>query len=255
MERPAWFRKLLGHSPATARLDEDQCVYAVGDIHGRADLLTELLDKIWADAGDKKNTLVFLGDYVDRGPSSKGVVELVSNLTRPGWEIVCLRGNHEESLLEFLRNPDIYQAWRAFGGGETLWSYGVKPPTFSDRKEVTRAQQEFAEKLPPSHFAFLSNLAFSHTIGGYHFVHAGVRPGLALERQVPEDQLWIREDFLLHEGTFEKIIVHGHSPSEAPVVRRNRIGVDTGAYATNCLTAAKLTGETYSFLSTGNPQP
>lgn len=249
-EYPEWLNRLRRRQPKPPRLSEDQCVYAVGDIHGRYDLLTVLLEKIWADAAGKTNSLVFLGDYVDRGPDSKQVVEYLSTLDRPAWEIVRLRGNHEQLLLEFLEVPEVYQAWRDFGGAETLWSYGVKPPNFSDSKEIARAHEEFVAKLPDSHRAFLNSLPFAHTIGGYHFVHAGIRPGVPLERQVPEDLLWIRDEFLFSNASFEKIIVHGHSPSYVPINRTNRIGVDTGAYATDCLTAVKLIGENCTFLST-----
>lgn len=253
-KRPIWLSRLLGEKRPPPRVPDGQCVYAVGDIHGRIDLLQKLLVRIWSDASVESNTLVFVGDYVDRGPASKEVVECLVNLRRPGWDVVKLRGNHEQFLLEYLSNPDAYQAWRSFGGAETLLSYGVRPPIFSDSKELLRAHAEFTANLPRSHLAFLTALSYAHTIGDYLFVHAGVRPGIALERQSPEDMLWIREDFLLSDERLEKVIVHGHSPSERPVLRANRIGIDTGAYATNCLTAAKLTGESCMFLSTDDTQ-
>lgn len=244
-----WVKRLTGVPDHPPRVPDGCCVYAVGDIHGRADLLERLLDRIWADATCDANTLVFLGDYVDRGPSTKAVIDLLTGLERPGWEIVKLRGNHEQILLEYLQNPDIYQSWRNFGGTETLLSYGVKPPVFSDAKELQRAQAAFVAALPSAHLAFLNCLETSYCVGDYLFVHAGVRPGIVLDRQVPEDMLWIRDEFLTSDAQFGKVVVHGHSPSEQPIVRHNRIGIDTGAYATGTLTAVKFFAEQRAFLS------
>lgn len=245
-----WLRFLVGQERKAPRVPDGCCVYAVGDVHGRIDLLQRLLERIWADAAEPIKYLILLGDYVDRGPASKDVVEYLIKLERPGWDIIKLRGNHEQVLLEYLNNPEAYQAWRSFGGAETLLSYGVRPPMFSDPKELRRAHEQFAALLPRTHLAFLMALPCAHVVGDYFFVHAGVRPGIALDRQTPEDMLWIRDDFLLSDERLEKVIVHGHSPSERPVLRANRVGIDTGAYATNCLTAAKLTGESCMFLST-----
>jgi serine/threonine protein phosphatase 1 len=245
-----WLGRLGGQERVLPRVPDGRCVYAIGDIHGRIDLLDQLLERIWADAPDGANTLVLLGDYVDRGPASKDVVERLINLKRPGWEIVALRGNHEQFLLDYLGKPEIYQAWRSFGGAETLLSYGVRPPIFSNAEEFARANTEFSVKLPPSHLQFFAGLPHAHTVGDYLFVHAGIRPGVALDRQSPDDMMWIREEFLFCEEDFGKIVVHGHTPDAQPAVRTNRIGIDTGAYATNCLTAAKLSGESCMFLST-----
>lgn len=246
----SWLTKLFGGAREPACVPDGVCVYAVGDIHGRHDLMTALLDKIWADSSDSlKNVLVFVGDYVDRGPASAQVVEHLVHLQRPGWDIIKLLGNHEYSLLEFLKKPEIYGSWKTYGGAETLLSYGVKPPLFSDPKELHRAHAEFVAKFPREHFTFLSGLPYSHQIGDYMFVHAGVRPGRSLEDQSPEDLLWIRDDFLYCDQGFGKTIVHGHTPSEEPVIRFNRIGIDTGAYATNRLTAVKLINQLREFLS------
>ena len=240
---------MFGPLPA-AQIPPGQCVYAIGDIHGRADLLTALLGQIQADASDQlHNILIFLGDYVDRGPQSQAVLELVTTLDWPGWTIVKLRGNHEQAVLDFLSNSETYASWRNFGGGDTLWSYGVKPPSFSNPAEVAAAQDAFRAALPRSHYAFLVDLPCAHSIGDYYFVHAGVHPGLRFEDQIPADQLWIRDDFLLSDARLEKVVVHGHTPSQEPVVRRNRIGIDTGAYATNRLTAVRLCGSEVRFLA------
>lgn len=244
-----WQKLLSGSEGHVPRIPDGRCVYAVGDIHGRADLLERLLEQIWADAPETSNTLVFLGDYVDRGPSTKAVLDLLIDLKRPGWDIVCLRGNHEQILLEYLQNPEVYQAWRSFGGTETLLSYGVRPPVFSDTKELQRAQAEFVAALPQAHVRYLNSLPNSYSVGDYFFVHAGVRPGISLERQLPEDLLWIRDEFLNSDARLGKVIVHGHSPMDQPIVKPNRIGVDTGAYATGTLTAVKLIAEHRSFLS------
>jgi serine/threonine protein phosphatase 1 len=243
-------RRLIGTRRNPPRVPDGCCVYAIGDIHGRSDLLEKLLDRIWGDAPQSANTLIFLGDYVDRGPSAKSVMECLVQLERPGWDIVRLRGNHEEILLEYLKNPEVYQAWRSFGGAETLLSYGVRPPMFSDAEELRRVHAEFMAALPRAHLALLNGLSFSHSIGDYFFVHAGVRPGVALDRQMPEDTLWIRDEFLSCDASFGKVVVHGHSPSEKPILRPNRIGIDTGAYATGTLTAVKFVSDRCTFLST-----
>ena len=251
-ERPKWLSRLTGQAPRRPKVPDGVRVYAVGDIHGRRDLLERLLELVWSDAAqtDERNKLVFLGDYVDRGPSSREVVDYLMALERPGWEIVSLRGNHEHFFLEFLQNPEVYRIWREFGGGETLRSYGVRPPSFDNLEEFARAREKLATNVPASHLQFLKTLPLSFSAGDYMFVHAGVRPGIALERQSPEDLMWIRDEFLLSDRVLDKIIVHGHTPGERPVVRPNRICVDTGAYATDCLTAVTLSGERCTFLST-----
>lgn len=243
-----WVQRLLGTRQNPPRVPDGVCVYAVGDIHGRFDLLDPLLEQIWADAPQAANTLIFLGDYVDRGPSSKQVIDRVAQLERSGWDIIKLRGNHEQILLEYLQNPDVYQAWRTFGGAETLLSYDVRPPVFSDAGEIRRAHAEFLAALPRLHRDFLNGLETSYIVGDYFFVHAGVRPGLAFERQMPEDMLWIRDEFLNSDIRFGKVVVHGHSPSEKPIIRPNRIGIDTGAYATGALTAVKFVADRCTFL-------
>lgn len=250
-ERPSWLSRLVGHERRPPQVPVGHRVYAVGDIHGRFDLLEKLLGLIRAGAAGavEHNMLVFLGDYVDRGPQSKDVVQRLVELDWPGWEIVALRGNHEQMMLDFCDNADVYPLWRENGAAETLASYGVRPPSFNDCAEFARAREDFLGKLPPAHLAFLRALPLFHTVGDYFFVHAGVRPAVALDRQSPDDLIWIREEFLFSDLVLDKIVVHGHSPSERPEVRSNRIGVDTGAYATDCLTAAILEGESCTFLS------
>jgi diadenosine tetraphosphatase ApaH/serine/threonine PP2A family protein phosphatase len=249
------FAKLLGKTntqktalPAVAR---DARIYAVGDIHGRIDLLRAMNQLIHEDAYARqapRNVVVYLGDYVDRGDASRQVIDCLLNEPLPGFECVHIRGNHEDSMVQFLGDPQIGPAWIAYGGDATLHSYGVKPPS-SDR-DFVRAQGELRQALPPSHLDFMRRLALSHVEGDYYFTHAGVRPGVALDAQTPQDLMWIRDEFLSSKADFGKIIVHGHTITDAPDVRRNRIGIDTGAFASGTLTCLILQGEEWSFLQT-----
>lgn len=249
-----WLQRLLGRNTRPPAVPAGRRVFAVGDIHGRRDLLDRLTGQIRTygkTAGPAQNTLIFLGDYIDRGPHSKGVIAYLLELDLPGWEIVFLRGNHDQSLLDFLDDANLYRAWRNFGGAETLLSYGVMPPRFDDEKAFARARDELAQMCPPAHLRFFRDLKNLHQEGDYLFVHAGIRPGIPIERQVPEDLLWIRDDFLLSNRLSSRVVVHGHTPAPSPVRRRNRICLDTGAHATGCLTAAVLEGEGCTFLATG----
>jgi serine/threonine protein phosphatase 1 len=249
-----WFSRFSGNAPAAPSAGSGRRVFAVGDVHGRKDLLDILLYRIAVTASEAPrphNTLLFLGDYIDRGPDSRGVLETLRQLAFPGWDIVFLRGNHDQTFLDFLNDASIYRSWRSYGAPETLLSYGVRPPRFDSDKEFARARDELAAACPQSHLDFIDGLQYAHTIGDYHFVHAGVRPGVPLHEQLVEDQLWIREGFLSHRRAFEKVIVHGHTPAELPVRRSNRIGVDTGAHATGCLTAVVLDEAGCAFLDTG----
>jgi serine/threonine protein phosphatase 1 len=235
-------------APAGSRL------YAVGDIHGRADLLESLLGEIAADTArhpEAAKRLIFLGDYVDRGPASSAVIDLVLHDTPPGIEVVALMGNHEEMMLRFLEDIAVGRTWMMNGGDATLRSYGVEPPSmFSGTSRLQQAQQEFAERLPARHLSFLEGLAISHTEGDYLFVHAGVRPGVPLDRQRSEDLLWIRDEFLDSDRDFGKLVVHGHSISLDPEFRPNRIGIDTGAYRSGQLTCLVLEGTERRLLTT-----
>jgi len=235
---------------ATPRLPDGVRVYAVGDVHGRADLLEQLFARIDADLARRPVATeieIFLGDYIDRGPKS---AEVLSQLIQRGktHRTICLKGNHEIYILEFLRNPAILKSWGQFGGLTTLLSYGLKPSLNPGEEERGQLAEELERALPQSHRQFLAAMPLSFTCGDFFFVHAGVRPGEALSRQRDEDLLWIREEFLFHEDAFEKIIVHGHTPVMEPEVRRNRINIDTGAYATSRLTCLKLEGDEISFI-------
>jgi calcineurin-like phosphoesterase family protein len=235
-------------APAGSRL------YAVGDIHGRADLLEALLEQIGADAAHHPNAakrLIYLGDYVDRGPASSAVIDMVIHDHPLGFEVVPLMGNHEEMMLRFLEEIAVGRTWMMNGGDATLSSYGVEPPgMFAGTAPFRHAQQQFAERLPAGHKTFLETLAVSHTEGDYLFVHAGMRPGVALDKQRTEDLLWIRDEFLDSDHDFGKVVVHGHSISLDPEFRPNRIGIDTGAYRSNRLTCLVLDGTERSLLTT-----
>ena len=175
----------------------------------------------------------------------------------PGFERVFLKGNHELALRQFMDDAGFGRSWKYYGGLETLHSYGIKELTLSDDPaDFERARQHFNEVLPDKHREFLDNLLLSAEFGDYFFVHAGVRPGIALHRQIEEDLLWIREEFLDSSSTYGKVVVHGHTPREAVEFRANRIGVDTGAYMTGVLTALVLEGEEQRLIQTGEaPRP
>ena len=257
--RPKWLQDNTGRTPrgVAASVPSDQIHYAIGDVHGRLDLLRSLLKSITADAErspSKTVHLVFLGDYVDRGKESRGVIELLTVLKRDGrGHVVALKGNHEEALLGFLADPSTGAAWAEHGGRETLKSYNVDPPrSMTDMEGWIVARDAFAAALPPAHLDFLQELQLFATVGDYIFVHAGVRPGVPIERQDAHDLLWIRKDFMEAPRAFERtVVVHGHTPAAEPAEGPGRIGVDTGAYATGVLTAVRLEDDRRSFIRTG----
>lgn len=225
-------------------------IYAVGDVHGRADLLERLLSRIDEDLKDHpiaETIHIFLGDYIDRGRDSAAVLDLLIERAK-AHRMVCLKGNHEIYLSEFLENPGILGAWAQYGALPTLASYGLTPKINAGPEEQADLAAGLFSALPKSHAQFLAGLKLSFTCGDFFFVHAGVRPGTPLSRQREDDLLWIREDFLLHEEPFEKIIVHGHTPVKEPDVRKNRINIDTGAYATGRLTCLKLEQDQILFI-------
>jgi len=227
-------------------------VYAIGDIHGRADLLAALHRMICDDAAARpvaRHVVVYVGDYIDRGPDSRAVIDLLLDAPLAGFESVHLLGNHEAFLLEFLDDAGAGPDWLFNGGAETLASYGVESPwPFGDPPD--RMQAEFRRRLPARHLTFLRDLRLSHVEGGYLFVHAGVRPGVPLDRQERHDLLWIRDEFLDSGADLGKVVVHGHSIADEPERRRNRIGIDTGAYMTGRLTCLVLEGADRRFLAT-----
>jgi diadenosine tetraphosphatase ApaH/serine/threonine PP2A family protein phosphatase len=255
----SWFSrprqsKARGFAPESTRL------YAIGDIHGRADLLRELHDMIRADAGDQRlyrKMVIYLGDYIDRGDDSPGVIDLLraETLADAGFESKCLIGNHERALLDFLQDPATGPGWVMNGGEATLLSYGVGHPRGTGLDDRWRwIRDRLLEGIPAAHLAFLNTLEQGHIEGGYLFVHAGIRPGVPLEKQTARDMLWIRGDFLDSKADHGVCVVHGHTVSPEPDIRPNRIGIDTGAYYSGRLTCLVLEDTTRRFLHTGPAQ-
>jgi serine/threonine protein phosphatase 1 len=235
---------------ASPLLPEGLRIYAVGDVHGRADLLKQLFSRVDEDL--KKHPIaetihIFLGDYIDRGLNSAAVLDLLIERART-HRMSCLKGNHEVFLSEFLEDPGVLKHWARYGALPTLASYGLTPKINADPKELAELSASLCNAIPKRHSQFLAGLKLSFTCGDFFFVHAGVRPGTALSRQCEDDLLWIRDDFLLHEEPFEKIIVHGHTPVWEPDVRNNRINIDTGAYATGRLTCLRLERDKIEFV-------
>jgi serine/threonine protein phosphatase 1 len=230
-------------------------IYAIGDIHGRLDLLTRLHALIVADAqaatADRR-VLVYVGDYVDRGPESSGVIELLLERPLPGFEIVHLLGNHEDAMLRFPDDVSIGPTWLTYGGVETLQSYDIElsPGGWRDERELRRLQGEVRRRVPRRHVEFMRGMKLAHLEGDYLFVHAGIRPGVPLERQERDDLLWIRSEFLESHRDHGKIIVHGHTITPLPELRPNRIGIDTGAFFSDRLTCLVLAGTKHAFLHT-----
>jgi serine/threonine protein phosphatase 1 len=238
--------KLFGSKvdPIDPRLPKGMRVYAIGDVHGRADLLDRTFTRIDADLTRRPvahAVEVFLGDYVDRGPSSRTVLDLLIHRSH-SRDTVFLKGNHEAIMVDFLHNPAVLRDWRQCGGLETLLSYGLKPTMTRTSNEQKALSGALVRAMPLRHQTFLHSLRSSYTCGDFFFVHAGVKPGVPLAEQRDEDLLWIRDDFLLYEQEFEKIIVHGHTPVPEADLRPNRINIDTGAYATGKLTCVMIEG-------------
>lgn len=230
-------------------------VYAIGDVHGRYDLLKDLLGKVWSDCAERANgrtpVVILCGDYVDRGPQSAEVLDALIWLgRRTDVRLHLLRGNHEDAMLDFLQSPEQARGWLGFGGAQTLTSYGVASPAAdADSAAVIAARDALLERLPASHLLLLQKLELMVTIGDYAFVHAGVRPGVALADQAEEDLMWIRKDFIEFNGAHERFIVHGHTWTDAqPRLLTHRLGLDTGAYATGVLTAVRIEDSGIEFI-------
>jgi len=232
---------------------DDVRLYVIGDIHGRSDLLDRIVDEISRDIEQQRGgecLTITLGDYVDRGPDSRGVLDRLARNPFP-TNYVALKGNHEVLFETFLRDPSAGDTWRRLGGLETLVSYGVPVNELMLGKGFESAARALRAAVPREHSTFLSALKPSLSIGGWFLCHAGVRPGVPLESQRLEDLLWIRDEFLNSTADFGKTVIHGHSPREWPDVRPNRINIDTGAFATGRLTCLVVNGERGRFLFTG----
>jgi serine/threonine protein phosphatase 1 len=228
-------------------------MYAIGDIHGRHDLLEQLHEAIEQDAaafdGDKQ--VVYLGDFVDRGEGSRQVIDHLLSDPLPGFESIYLMGNHEHAALSFLDDPHSIPGWLSWGGRETLYSYGIQTGFSAGQDDLERLRTLWERAMPAIHLKFLESCQVCHHEGDYYFVHAGIRPGIALHKQVFEDQLWIREPFLSSTKNHGAVVVHGHTISEEVVQMPNRIGLDTGAFRSGVLSCLVLEGEQQRLLQTG----
>lgn len=230
----------------------DRVGYAVGDIHGCADLLENMLAEIARDvrgSSVKDAVVIFLGDYVDRGPDSKRVLDILAGGLPRGFERRFLRGNHEQAMMYFLQNPGAARRWLEHGGMQTLISYGVEPPSLGASIETLgRAASELRAALGPEHLRLLSGLDRCAVFGDYLFVHAGIDPRRPFHEQADQDFYWIRERFLQSDIVFTHCVVHGHTPCSAPFRDGRRINIDTGAYQSGRLSAVRLEGASVHFL-------
>ena len=232
-------------------------VYAIGDIHGRADLLAELHAGIVANAAPRmaaRRVIVYLGDYVDRGPDVAGVIDLLLDRVPEGFEPVYLIGNHERMMLDFLDDISSGPLWLRNGGEQTLASYGIAYDSAAtpDLQRLRGLQGELRYRLPLRHLEFLQNLRLLHIEGDYAFAHAGIRPGVPFETQEESDLLWVRGLFLRSTRDHGKVVVHGHTIVPEPEVLANRIGIDTGAWYTGRLTSLALEGTQRQLLATSS---
>lgn len=239
----------------TIRTPDDTVIWAIGDIHGRLDLLqplvAEMLSDLAASSAERK-VIVFLGDYVDRGPDSRGVIDLLASLPgRHPVEFHFLRGNHEDRMEAFLSDPAIGSAWCDYGGREALLSYGITAPSSRDDAEGwAAASTALNDAMGEAQKTFLDRQEMFLGVGDYFFVHAGAKPGVPLDSQSTHDLMWIRQSFLDDPRPFDRVVVHGHTPTEHVHNDHRRIGIDTGAYATGVLSALRLEGESRSLLQT-----
>ena len=235
-----------------AHIEDNTRIYVIGDIHGRSDLLDQMVEAIKRDL-DKNpaadGLTVTLGDYVDRGPDSRGVLDRLARNPFP-TKYIALKGNHVELFEAFLNDPSVASQWRRLGGLETLHSYGVSVTAVMVGKGFEEASRALQKAVPEEHLRFLATLKLSMSVGEYFLCHAGVRPGIPLERQRAEDLLWIRDEFLNSRTSFGKVVVHGHTPVASPEVLPTRINIDTGAFATGRLTCLVLEPGRRRFLST-----
>jgi len=219
-------------------------IAAIGDVHGRLDLLEKMHAGI-ADQIAKRSVadwrIVHLGDYVDRGPDSRGVIEFLAAAQTRDPRIICLAGNHDLGFLDFLTEPDPAGLFATNGGIETALSYGVTLD-LQDLDALAVQHGELVQNVPDAHRRFIGDLVFSAEFGDFFFCHAGVMPGVPLDEQQPRDLIWIREQFLDYGELYAKVIVHGHTPTHDPEIRTNRINVDTGAFATGVLTSLLIEG-------------
>jgi len=230
-------------------------IYAIGDVHGYLDLLNSVYQKITTDLnsiGNRQYKVVFLGDYIDRGPDSAGCVQFLTELLAKDNHVICLKGNHEDKLQRFLANPtELADSFFGYGGTECAMSYGVNMRGFNyTNEEIVDVCAELDKKIPAEHQQFYAKLAKSVMFGDYFFCHAGVRPGVALDEQEDNDLMCIRSEFVAHKALYDKVIVHGHTPAYPIETLPNRINVDTCAYDTGVLSCLVLEDLSYRVIST-----
>lgn len=244
------FRRRAQVERLRAQIPAGQRIFVFGDLHGRSDLLDRMYDAIarYEPRDDITSTIIGLGDYIDRGPDSRGVVQrLIDGI---GYSTICLRGNHEQVLLDFIEEPAKNGAnWLWLGGAETLRSYldpGQPWPLIEGDHSALR--DKLVRAIPPSHLLFFQSLPLYHIEGDYFFVHAGARAGRPLDRQSDHDLLWIRNGFADRDDPFDKVIVHGHTPVPQPYLGKFRINLDTGAYVSNRLSCLVLEGDRRSLI-------
>ncbi len=249
-------QRLLGVSARKStnnrRAPPSSRAYAIGDVHGRLDLLRDLLSRIEQDNAERlpaKTYLILLGDLVDRGPDSRGVIDHFLSHPPSFARTIFLKGNHEEFFMKVLSGEDeVVADWLSYGGYECAESYGVSkgwalnasPSAIADRLRVA---------VPEAHKAFLDGMADSFRFGDYLFVHAGIRPGIPIEQQSAKDLRWIRDGFLEDSTDHGLIVVHGHTIVERPEEHSNRIALDTGAYRSGVLTAIRVEDSSRCFIS------
>jgi serine/threonine protein phosphatase 1 len=238
-----------------ARFLDGRVGYAVGDIHGRADLLQDMVALLETRSVNDTRLggppiVIFLGDYVDRGPDSAGVLGMLAAGPLRHCECRFLRGNHEQALTAFLANPAANRGWMMQGGAETLLSYGVQPPPFDGEASVwSEAAEALRARMPRPHLEFLEGLERYIELGDYAFVHAGVDATRSLADQTDEALYWSRAAFIASKRPFSHRVVHGHTPVEEPYADARRVAVDTGAYASGILTAARFEADQVSFVA------
>lgn len=255
------FRAPAGTPPPAAATPPGTVVYAIGDLHGRADLLATMQRGIVLDAQRRRarrRVVVYLGDYISRGPDSCGVLEQVIAWRPDGFEIVALKGNHEQLLLRYVDGElMIGRHWLGYGAPQALAAYGVALPrdAVADDEVLADLRRRLVAAMPEGHLRFVRSLASGHREGDYFFAHAGVLPGVALGAQRERDLVWIRGRFLRSADDHGAVVVHGHSITEEPEVRHNRIGIDTGAYRSGVLTCLVLDGRERAFLQTTGDTP
>lgn len=248
-----WFKGVFSRNKRDPSLEDpetsrgssyiDKLTYAIGDVHGCNSLLRELIELIRNDSRGYPGQprVVLLGDYIDRGPASREVIDTVIGLQRANWcETIALRGNHEQVLKQFLLDSAKGPDWVMWGGAETLASYGIAAPTRQNTEGWLEARRELARTFPSEHLHFLNETRLLYKAGDYLFVHGGVKPGVPWDQQTAETLLWIRDEFLDAERPCELVVVHGHTASETVKQTPWRIGVDTGAFATGRLTCVRL---------------